>query len=150
MELHDCRLLVGGDGTTPPGLAPPVWRVQPRPGLMVLFPPWCKHSVPPASAEEAADEAGSMRVAFSFNLVDGDWTDSNAVSPSFDLPIGDAVEGRPAVEQELYDETQQLKAGIEQLEKLGCQITKLNAQKCQAVEREDYDEAKAIKFEVDA
>eukprot|EP01052_Picozoa_sp_SAG31_P037216 SAG31_NODE_4772_length_2966_cov_1.972794_1_plen_733_part_10 len=66
------------------------------------------------------------------------------------MPVRCIIMHLQVVEQELYDEAKLLKAGIEKLEKLGGQIAKLDDQKRKAVQLEDYDQAKAIKVNVDA
>jgi hypothetical protein len=53
------------------------------------------------------------------------------------------------VEQEKYDDAKRMKLGIEQLKKLGVQITSLASQKRTAVQKEDYDQAKQLKGNMD-
>ena len=51
--------------------------VPPRPGTLVLFPPWIKHYVEPTAAD------GARRVALSFNL-DGRWGATSAATATAD------------------------------------------------------------------
>ena len=60
----------------PRGRLPPFGQrlvVRPRPGLLVLFPPWMVHMVSATCDTAPGGGAGTPRIAISFNVV-GDWS----------------------------------------------------------------------------
>jgi hypothetical protein len=68
-------------------------QTQPTAGAMILFPPWCRHSVPPSDCSllpggeggAAALGGGGARTAFSFNLHGGGWGASKRVAERWAL-----------------------------------------------------------------